>query len=91
VAGNMAKFGQYPELREFLVGTTVRVLVGASPVDWVRGIGFLPADNPRADDPEHWHGHNLLGFALMDTRSIQSLARGADGEHTADPNRVELR
>jgi ribA/ribD-fused uncharacterized protein len=69
VAGNVAKFGQHSELCKFLLGTGERVLVEASPVDPVWGIG-LPADDPRAGNPTQWHGHNLLGFALMDTRSI---------------------
>jgi len=43
VTGNMAKFGQHPELREFLLGTGDRVLVEASPQDRVWGIG-LAAD-----------------------------------------------
>lgn len=35
VAGNMAKFSQDPQLRDFLAGTGSRVLVGASPLDEV--------------------------------------------------------
>lgn len=33
VEGNLAKFGQNPELRDFLIATRSRVLVEASPVD----------------------------------------------------------
>lgn len=33
VAGNLAKFGQHPELREFLLGTGGRVIAEASPRD----------------------------------------------------------
>jgi hypothetical protein len=43
------------------------VLVEASPIESVRGIG-LAADDPRAEDPEQWRGLNLLGFALADAR-----------------------
>lgn len=67
VAANAAKFGQHPELREFLVGTGDRVLVEASPVDAIWGIG-LAADHEDAERPEHWRGLNLLGFALMEVR-----------------------
>ncbi|GAA1258765.1 NADAR family protein [Sphaerisporangium rubeum] len=67
VRGNLAKFGQHPELREFLLATGDRVLVEASPVDRVWGIG-LAADDERAEDPESWQGANLLGFALMEVR-----------------------
>ncbi|MFF5180198.1 NADAR family protein [Micromonospora sp. NPDC000316] len=67
VAGNLAKFGQHAELREFLVGTGRRVLVEASPLDQVWGIG-LAREDPVASDPARWQGLNLLGFALMHVR-----------------------
>jgi len=67
VRGNLAKFQQNPLLGEFLLGTGARVLVEASPVDRIWGIG-LAADDPRAGDPEQWQGLNLLGFALMEVR-----------------------
>lgn len=68
VAGNVAKFSQSPPLRDFLLGTGARVLVEASPMDTIWGIG-LGQDNPRASDPSSWRGLNLLGFALMVARS----------------------
>ena len=68
VAGNRAKFQQHAGLRGFLVGTGTRVLVEASPVDRVWGIG-LAADDPRAATPGEWLGLNLLGFALMQVRA----------------------
>ncbi|MGC5015436.1 NADAR family protein [Streptosporangium sp. DT93] len=67
VRANLAKFGGHPDLREFLLGTGERVLVEASPVDRVWGIG-LAADDERAGRPELWRGPNLLGFALMEVR-----------------------
>lgn len=68
VAGNVAKFGQDPALRAYLLGTRQRVLVEASPRDRVWGIG-LPAADERSTDPSCWPGHNLLGFALMEARA----------------------
>ncbi|MFE0177389.1 NADAR family protein [Streptomyces sp. NPDC059002] len=68
VEGSVHKFTSDPALREFLLGTGHRVLVEASPLDRVWGIG-LAADDPRADDPTKWQGANLLGFALMEARS----------------------
>lgn len=65
--GSAAKFGQNDDLRTFLLGTKKRVLVEASPVDRVWGIG-LAIDDPRAARPEAWLGPNLLGFALMAAR-----------------------
>ncbi|MBC3842268.1 NADAR family protein [Streptacidiphilus sp. 4-A2] len=73
VAGNVAKFGQDRALREYLLGTGNRVLVEASPLDRVWGIGLDAADQ-RAQDPPHWRGLNLLGFALMEAR--EQLGRG---------------
>lgn len=67
VRGNLAKFGQNPALKAFLLGTAPRVLVEASPVDAIWGIGLVQ-DNPKAVQPEHWQGLNLLGFALMKVR-----------------------
>ena len=74
VTGNLAKFGQDPALRSYLLGTGSRVLVEASPLDRVWGIG-LTADDPRASDPASWLGLNLLGEALMEVRS--RLSSGA--------------
>lgn len=68
VEGGVHKFSSDPALRDFLRGTGSRVLVEASPLDRVWGVG-LAADDPRVQDPEKWRGPNLLGFALMEARS----------------------
>ncbi len=67
VEGSAHKFAAHADLREFLLGTGNRVLVEASPVDRIWGIG-LAADDERAGNPELWRGPNLLGFALMEAR-----------------------
>jgi len=67
-AASRHKFGQHPELKEWLLGTGDRVLVEASPTDRVWGIGLAAADE-RAADPARWRGLNLLGFALMRARA----------------------
>ncbi|MFD7996672.1 NADAR family protein [Streptomyces mexicanus] len=74
VEGSVHKFAAHPELREFLLNTGEKVLVEASPVDRVWGIG-LAADDEAATDPERWKGANLLGFALMEAR--ERLRAGA--------------
>lgn len=68
VEANVAKFGQNPPLRDYLLGTGERVLVEASPTDRIWGIG-LSATDDRATDPTQWRGLNLLGQALMETRT----------------------
>lgn len=68
-AGNVHKFGQDPDLKTFLLNTQDRVLVEASPLDPIWGIG-LAASDPKAQDPKQWEGLNLLGFALMAARDI---------------------
>ncbi|MFJ8193526.1 NADAR family protein [Streptomyces sp. NPDC096094] len=67
VEGSVHKFASDPALRAFLLNTGERVLVEASPMDRVWGIG-LPAADEAATDPERWRGANLLGFALMTAR-----------------------
>ncbi|MGW2486531.1 NADAR family protein [Streptomyces sp. NPDC001606] len=73
VEGSVHKFSADEELRRFLLGTGDRVLVEASPVDRVWGIG-LTADDEAAMDPERWRGPNLLGFALMEARERLAAA-----------------
>ncbi|MEV0182848.1 NADAR family protein [Streptomyces sp. NPDC050625] len=74
VEGSVHKFTAHADLRGFLLGTGNRVLVEASPVDRVWGIG-LAADDEAAMHPERWRGPNLLGFALMEAR--ERIAEGA--------------
>lgn len=69
VQGNLHKFTQHQELKEFLLNTKERVLVEASPVDRIWGIG-LTADSEKATNPKCWNGLNLLGFALMEVRDM---------------------
>ncbi|WP_406100035.1 NADAR family protein [Streptomyces sp. NBC_01013] len=84
VTGSVHKFGQSPELGGFLLGTGDRVLVEASPLDRIWGIG-LAADDPRAEDPAAWRGLNLLGFALMEARAaLRDGTGGAPGRGGAD-------
>lgn len=68
VEGNVAKFAQNAALHDFLLGTGRRILVEASPLDRIWGIG-LRADDDRAERPSRWEGLNLLGFALMEARA----------------------
>ncbi len=65
--GNFHKFNQNPALKDFLLNTGNRVIVEASPVDSIWGIG-MAIDNPVIETPEKWKGLNLLGFALMEVR-----------------------
>jgi ribA/ribD-fused uncharacterized protein len=68
VQGNEAKFGQNPELKQFLLNTGERILVEASPIDRIWGIGLAESD-PGVANPKQWRGQNLLGFALMQVRT----------------------
>ncbi len=67
ITGNWHKFSQHKSLATFLLSINDRILVEASPVDTIWGIG-LAADAPEAEHPDHWLGPNLLGFALMEVR-----------------------
>lgn len=68
-AGNIHKFNQHPELASYLLATDKRVLVEASPVDAIWGIG-LSKDSAQIDNLYAWRGLNLLGFALMEARDF---------------------
>jgi ribA/ribD-fused uncharacterized protein len=67
--GNVAKFGQEPASRDYLLATGNELLVEAAPRDQIWGIG-LGRDNEKARDPRTWRGQNLLGFALVRARGI---------------------
>ncbi|MET0464914.1 MAG: NADAR family protein [Chitinophagaceae bacterium] len=69
VKGNLGKFSSNDSLKSFLLSTGNAVIVEASPVDNVWGIG-LAADHPDALDPSLWKGENLLGYALMEVRDV---------------------
>ena len=64
---NFYKFSQNSDLKTFLLNTNNRILVEASPLDPIWGIG-LAADHANANNPQKWKGLNLLGFALMEVR-----------------------
>jgi ribA/ribD-fused uncharacterized protein len=67
--GNLLKFSQNNNLKDFLISTDTKVIVEASPVDPVWGIGLSEKDL-EAQSPELWKGENLLGFALMEVRDV---------------------
>lgn len=69
IEGNVLKFSQNLDLRTFLLNTKDRVLVEASPVDEIWGVG-LSKDSDKINNPNTWRGLNLLGFALMEVRDI---------------------
>jgi len=67
VQGNVHKFSSNPVLKQMLFDVGDVVLVEASPVDCIWGIGLVEED-PDVMDPNKWKGENLLGFALMEVR-----------------------
>ncbi len=69
IKGNIEKFSQNEELKNFLKGTGKRILVEASPYDKIWGIGISASDE-RCYNPLKWNGENLLGFCLMEVRDI---------------------
>ena len=68
VKANLLKFGQNKALEDFLLATGNYILVEASPMDKIWGIG-LAADHQHVENPSKWDGLNLLGYALMEVRS----------------------
>jgi len=64
--GNMLKFGQNADLREKLMQTGEKIIVEASPMDKIWGIG-MGESKALSTNQSKW-GLNLLGKALMETR-----------------------
>lgn len=50
------------------MGTHNKILVEASPVNRIWGIG-MSANHNQIYNPKSWNGQNLLGFALMEVRN----------------------
>lgn len=69
VQGNFLKFSQNLDLKEFLLSTGGNILVEASPVDCIWGVGMY-MDDTRISDFRMWKGSNLLGYALMKARYL---------------------
>ena len=67
--GNILKFSQNPELKQYLLGTRDKILVEASPYDRVWGIGMRSGSGGICE-PQKWKGENLLGFLLMEARDM---------------------
>lgn len=67
--GNIHKFNQNPKFAAYLCTTENAILVEASPVDTIWGIG-LAQDNEDIDNIYIWRGLNLLGFVLMEVRDF---------------------
>ena len=67
VKGNLLKFSQHPKMQEFLISTGDSIIVEASPLDRIWGIG-MGANHEHAANPLLWKGQNLLGYALMEVR-----------------------
>ena len=70
---NYAKFSQNERYAERLLATDERLLVEASPLDKVWGVGMSPKNcveiQSQAQAERMWKGQNLLGKALMAVRS----------------------
>lgn len=66
---NLAKFSQNPDLKEYIFSVGNVVIVEASPTDTIWGIG-MSEEKAKKAGPADWNGLNLLGFALMRTRSL---------------------
>jgi len=64
---NLAKFNQNTQLRDQLKKTEDSIIVEASPMDRIWGIG-LSINNPKSLVQDQWRGQNLLGKVLMRVR-----------------------
>jgi ribA/ribD-fused uncharacterized protein len=62
--GLYAKFSQNEKLKKLLLETNNKILVEASKMDKIYGVG-LSEDNDLILDEKNWRGQNLLGKTLM--------------------------
>lgn len=69
VKGNIAKFSQNPAIKNYLLSTGDKIIVESSKYDPIWGIG-MSAEEEGVENPKNWKGQNLLGFAIMETRSF---------------------
>lgn len=67
VEGGYHKFSQHEDLKQLLIDTGDKIIVEASPIDPIWGIG-IGMDDPKRFDETKWAGQNLLGKALMQNR-----------------------
>jgi ribA/ribD-fused uncharacterized protein len=67
-SGNKAKFSQNEPLLNFLLQTENALIVEASPLDTIWGIG-LAEDDPDRFDKNKWRGTNWLGEILTELRT----------------------
>ena len=67
--GNYLKFTQNVHLKTFLKNTGDHVLIEASSLDTIWGVG-LPPTSELLQSPSSWKGENRLGDALMIVRSL---------------------
>lgn len=65
--GNLLKFSQNSNLYDYMLSTKEQILVEASPVDRIWGIGMKENDD-NICNLNKWKGENLLGFILMEVR-----------------------
>jgi len=76
---NYAKYSQHRLFADKLLSTGDKVLVEASPLDRVWGVGMSPKECVKLASLEEaervWRGENLLGKALMAVRSKQREER----------------
>lgn len=69
LSGNLLKFKQNKDLLKILLDTNDTILVEASPIDIVWGIG-LDINDENITNELMWRGQNLLGKVLMEVRKI---------------------
>ena len=81
VRGLLAKFSQNGDLKRLLLDTGDAWLVECAHRDVVWTCGARLNEEERFDAAE-WRGQNLLGFALMEVRSILRGTAGSDHEIT---------
>ena len=80
VRGLLAKFSQNADLKKQLLDTGDAWLVECAHSDIIWACGIRLNEDERFDASK-WRGQNILGFALMEVRSILRKAEEYDNRH----------
>lgn len=80
------KVNQHDDIKSKLLNTAPKIIVEASPMDKIWGVG-LSHSNPLIQDSRNWQGQNLLGYLW--TRLREDIIHGTSFVTTVMEERIQ--